>query len=141
MERPFVRMENFFNMDALLDTGSILPVWTASEEKLKAVGGKLIARDKPFGGFGGMTTGNIYEIQYFCIGELTFPHFHIIASPSDLPCQMLLSATMFHRLIYEIDDYNYALNITVPDTESFVRDLRIKDVNGRLQVFCTNVEE
>lgn len=45
---------------------------------------------------------------------------------------------MFHGLIYEIDDRNHKLNITIPDDENTVRNLKIEDANGRLHVLCTS---
>lgn len=137
-QRPTVYIEHFYSLDAMLDTGSMFPVWVANEDKLIALGGKLIATDKPFGGFGGMTTGNIYEISSFRFGQLIFPYFHIVTCPRHLPCQLILPATMFRGLIYEVDNYNYMLNVTIPDQESSIRNLKIKDDNGRLYVLCTN---
>ena len=54
---------------------------------------------------------------------------------------MLLSATMFSHLRYEVDDENHRLNVTVPDSQSCVRNLTIKDENGHLQVLCTSGDE
>jgi hypothetical protein len=51
---------------------------------------------------------------------------------------MILPATMFSGLRYEIDDENHEFNVTVPDNEPTDRDLIIKDKNGRLQVLCTS---
>ncbi len=84
-----------------------------------------------------MTTGTIYRLPTFQIGELIFPEFPIIASRIDLPCQMILSATMFNGLIYEIDDWNHKFNVTIPDHESHVRKLTIEDKNGTLHILCT----
>ena len=137
LQRPTVYLEQFFDSYAMLDTGSLFPVWVAEEQLLKDYGGILTAQDAPFGGFGGVTKGNIYEIPTFCVGELIFPNFPIIAAPHRLPCQMLFSATMFSHLVYEIDDQNHQLNITVPDKESVIRNLIIKDIDGNLQVFCS----
>ncbi|MBR2214583.1 MAG: hypothetical protein IJ849_02355 [Selenomonadaceae bacterium] len=136
--RPIVLLKNFFDLEAMLDTGSMFPVWVASEERLKSIGGILEGTNKPFGGFGGMTMGNLYRIPTFQLGDLIFPDFHILAHSHRLPCQMLLSATMFSRMMYEVDDQNHRLNVTVPDTESLVRNLRIEDQNGRLHIFCTS---
>lgn len=74
----------------------------------------------------------------FIIGDLIFPNMSLIAC-SDLekvPFQLILSATMFDNLLYEIDNKNHRLNITVPDDKSVIRNLRIKDTDGRLYVFC-----
>lgn len=57
----------------------------------------------------------------------------------NLPCQMILSAPMFDNLIYEIDNYNHRFNVSVPDTESMVRNLRVEDKDGILHVLCSGV--
>lgn len=43
---------------------------------------------------------------------------------------------MFHNLIYEIDSKNHKLNVTIPNNESTIRNLVIKDSDGRLHVLC-----
>ena len=53
---------------------------------------------------------------------------------------MIMSASMFSQLRYEIDDENHKLNVTIPDSQSWVRNLIIKDENGHLKVFCTSAE-
>ncbi|MDE7273580.1 MAG: hypothetical protein K2N95_11055 [Lachnospiraceae bacterium] len=53
---------------------------------------------------------------------------------------IILSATMFSHLIYEIDDWNHKFNITIPDSESNVRNLRVVDQNGKLYVLCNSNE-
>ena len=58
------------------------------------------------------------------------------ADLNEVPFQLILSATMFDNLIYEIDCKNYNLNVTIPSDESAVRNLRIKDTEGRLYVLC-----
>ena len=72
------------------------------------------------------------------IGDLNLPNTHIIACKDlqDVPFQVILSATMFQNLIYEIDDKNHRFNVTIPDDESNVRNLRIEDANGRLHILC-----
>ena len=136
-QRPIVFLAEFFQLDAMLDTGAVLPVWVEDEEILKAMGGVAIAFNQSFGGFGGTTTGTLYRIPLFRCGELLYPEFPIIVSPIDLPCQMLLSATMFSGLIYEVDDCNHKFNVTIPDHESHVRKLTIEDRNGNLHILCT----
>ena len=138
--RPIVRMKQPFEFDAMLDTGAVFPVWIESEELLKNFGGKLVAQNQSFGGFGGMTTGNVYRLPLFQVGDLIFPDFPLIVSPYRLPCQMILSATMFDELIYEIDAQNHWLNVTVPDTVNIVRRLKIEDQNGRLHILCMHDE-
>ena len=77
------------------------------------------------------------------VGKLIYPQMYIVANDDfDTPFYMILSATMFQNLIYEVDDKNHKFNVTIPDHESNVRKLTIEDRNGNLHVLCTgeNVE-
>ena len=136
--RPVVKLENWNNFRALLDMGAFFPIWTAEERILNDLGGKIVKQDVCFSGFGGTTKGNLYELQKLIIGDLIFSNTHIVACKDlrDVPFQLILSATMFQHLIYEIDDKNHKFNVTIPDNESNVRNLRIEDSNGRLHILC-----
>lgn len=136
-QRPVVILDN--NLTALLDTGAFVPVWTDDEDLLKSVyNAKLIKKDVPLSGFGGTTKGNCYQIT-LQIGNLIYPNMSIVVnSELNTPFQMILSATMFNGLIYEIDDINHKLNVTIPDGESAVRNVKIKESNGRLHILCTS---
>ena len=136
--RPIVHIKNFFQINAMLDTGAAVPVWTENETMLQAVGGIKVRENFSFSGFGGSTKGNLYRIPTFTLGELTFPHLPIVATKMNAPFYMILSATMFSRLIYEIDDCHHKLNITVPDGESTGRNIVVRDVNGRLKIVLAN---
>lgn len=140
-DKPIIQFENFFGISALLDTGADFPVWIDDEKKLKEIGGVLVGSNIPFGGFGGRTTGNLYRINYFQLGDLIFPRMPIVAKKLDIPCQMILSAPMFNGLIYEIDNVNYKLNVTIPDGKSIVQDLVMHDKDGKLHVVSSDGDE
>ena len=137
-QRPIVILRRIIPLEAMLDTGAILPVWVSSPKLLKAIGGLFDRANVPFGGFGGITKGDLYLIPNFRVGELVFPYMPIILSPHNLPCKMILSATMFNSMMYEIDNINHRLNVSVPDTESLIRNLKIEDKNGSIHIFCTS---
>jgi len=137
-QRPIIRIENFFNIYSMLDTGALIPVWVGNEDILKDIGGEIIAYNQPFGGFGGEARGTLYRIPVFRLGDLIYPKFPIIASPINIPCQMLATATMFGGLIYEIDDYHHKFNVTIPEDKSYVRKLEVKDSGGKLHVLCSD---
>lgn len=86
--------------------------------------------------------GNLYQIPYVAVGRLTFPNMHIIACKLNevVPYHIILSATMFRHLRYEIDDKEHFLNVTIPDGESLVRNLVIQDKKGKLNVLCQSEE-
>ena len=134
-QRPVVLLKN--SLTALLDTGAYIPIWTDEEDILVSVlGGKLIKENVPFTGFGGTAFGNLYQVT-FEIGDLIFPNMHIVAnSELNTSYNLILSATMFERLIYEIDAKTYRLNVSVPDGENLVRNLRIIDSKGGIHIMC-----
>ena len=136
--RPIVQLDSVLKFPAMLDTGARFPVWNYDEEILQAIGGEKIRENVSFGGFGGMTQGTLYRIKSLRVGELIFPHLPVVAAKLDVPCYMLLSATMFDRLIYEIDKFHHKLNITIPDTESSVRNIKDYDDNGRIKIVLAN---
>lgn len=69
------------------------------------------------------------------VGDLIFPDMHIVAN-SDLNTSynLILSATMFNGLIYEIDTYYHKLNITVLNDSDLVRNLRVVNKDGKIHV-------
>lgn len=140
-QRPIIHIPEFHNVDALLDTGSLFPVWCASEQQLQKFGGEKISDFAPFGGFGGNVVGKMYSLPTFQLGGLIYPHLKIIACEyPNMIMPLILPATMFNHLIYEIDNKHHCLNVTVPDDESHIRNLTIKEEDGRLHVFCTSAE-
>ncbi len=138
IQRPVIFLEEWYKFDAMIDTGALFPVWVDDEKALVKLGAKCIKNDVRFGGFGGEAKGNLYRIDYFRIGELVYPDFPIIACKVKAPCHMILSASMFSHLRYEIDDDNHKLNVTIPDSQSLVRNLTIWDEKGHLQVLCSS---
>ena len=139
-QRPVVKLEQFHNLKAMIDTGAVYPVWMNGEERLQRLGAVKKKDSVPFGGLGGMTRGALYEIPTLQLGDLIYPRMSIIAHRSNFPVPLLLPATMFNNLIYEINNKTHRLNITVPDNESISRNLVIKYENERLYVFCASAE-
>lgn len=140
-QRPVVKLMNFHGLDAMIDTGAVYPVWMNGEESLSKLGATKNRDSIEFGGLGGMTKGALYKIPIFQFGDLIYPNMGIIAHRSSFPVPLLLPATMFSNLIYEINNKTHRLNVTVPDDESISRNLTIKDENGRLYVFCSSAED
>lgn len=140
VQRPVARLDSFHGFNAMLDTGSVFPIWVEDENILVDLGGEVVKNRIEFSGFGGTSVGKMYKLPEIQVGELIYPNFHIIAYKMDMPCNMIISATMFQHLIYEVDDYNHTLNVTIPDKESNVRNLSITDTKGRLYVFCQPAE-
>lgn len=138
-QRPVVVLKN--GLTALLDTGAYIPVWTDDEDILISfLGAELIRNNVQMSGFGGVTYGNLYQVN-IDVGGILYPNMHIIANNDiDASFNFILSATMFHGLIYQIDTVNHVLNIDVPDTESIVRNLRVESRNGQQFVLCNGIK-
>lgn len=65
---------------------------------------------------------------------------HIIANNEiNATFNLILSATMFEGLIYQIDTVNHMLNIEIPDWGSNVRSLRVVNEDGKIFVLCNAV--
>lgn len=135
-KRPIVLLGN--GLTALLDTGAYIPVWTDEEEILISdMGAELVKVNVPLSGFGGFTYGNLYKVS-IDVGGIIYPNMHIIANNDiNAAFNLILSATMFDGLVYQIDTVNHVLNVDVPDHESNIRNLRIESKDGRQFVLCT----
>ena len=128
-QRPVVVVGDKFK--ALFDTGAFFPVWVAGEKTLKSQGAELIKENVPFSGFGGTATGNLYRVT-FQVGELVYPSMPILAnSELDVTFDVILSASMFDGLIYQVDTVNHVLTVEIPDNESTVRNIKLRDSSGR----------
>lgn len=131
-ERPIVRLDG---IDAMLATGTVLPIWNGSEDDLKATGAILIREDIGTGTTYGDASGKLYEMHDFTFGEISYPTLHILCSPSDfVPCQMLLGSAMFEGLSVGIDNVDHKLTIKVPDGVSATRNIIAEDEGGKLKV-------
>ena len=140
-QRPIIYLElkdKKAKINAMIDSGALFPVWVTDEDLLVSLGAELVKNNVEIGGLGGKAHGNLYKFDYIQIGKLTYSGCYIVASKLDLPCHLILSATMFQNLIYEIDDKNHKLNVSIPDDESVVRNLVIEDKEGELHVLCSS---
>lgn len=138
--RPVVKLNWFNGCRALLDTGALLPVWTANGEILQELGAKLIKKNVSFGGFGGDAEGALYRVDFY-LGNLIFKDMPIVAtSMQDLNCHLILPAIMFDKTIYEIDTINHALNIDTKDNQ-LVRILKVSDDSEKFSVYLAGTYE
>ena len=136
LQRPTIVLKG---ISAMIDTGAYIPVWTANEQDLiDKMGATLIKRDVKFRGFGGIAVGNLYKVNLI-LGELIFPDLPIISNDNvHAYCDLILSAPMFDKLIYEINMYTHKLTITVMDDADLVRNLKIVDTGGIVHVLCNS---
>ena len=57
-QRPVLRLKEFYDYNAMLDTGALFPVWVEEENILNELGGTAINNQVEFGGFGGKAQGS-----------------------------------------------------------------------------------
>lgn len=139
-QRPVVQLEK--NILAMLDTGALFPVWVASEENLKALGGVKISDSVSFGGLGGKLNGKVYRLDEFKVGDLVYRPLNIVVTKligNEPTVHMLLSATMFSDLKYEIDNKRHLMTVTIPDGESLERRVIVQDNGTQWQVLAGSV--
>ncbi len=139
--RPIAKINWFSGCRALIDTGALFPIWNKSEDMLvKKLGAKLAKRNVTFGGFGGEAQGNLYRVNFELDG-LIYIDMPIIASRlSKANWHMIISATMFDGMAYEIDTINKKLNIDTKDNQP-VRILRLSDDDNSLSVYLAETFE
>ena len=77
MQRPVAYIKNWHRLYAMLDTGSLFPIWVADEKSLVHLGAELLIDKVNFGGFGGQADGKLYKLPYFQMGDLLYPNFHM----------------------------------------------------------------
>lgn len=138
-QRPVVILNN--GLTALFDTGAYIPVWTDDEDILiSELGAVLVRGNMPLSDFGGSTFGNLYQVNLE-VGGILYPSMHMIANNEiNATFNLILSATMFEGLIYQIDTVNHVLNVEIPDWESNIRNLRVVNEDGKIFVLCGAAE-
>lgn len=138
--RPIAEIDWFDGCLAMVDTGALFPIWTSTDDALIELGAKLQMKDVSFGGFGGRTQGNLYRVN-FKLNNIIYVDMPIIAKEmNDLSCHMIISATMFEKMIYTIDDIDKKLEIRIPDNQ-IVRNLRLSNEKGGISVYLAGTYE
>ena len=123
-DNPVIILDSFHNATALIDTGAKIPVWLEDEKDIQAAGGILKQSNIRIKGLSQkVSTGNLYTLSNFQIGKIIYTKLDIVVLPDkNTTYNILLSATMFRGMIYEIDDINHRFNVNVPDSDT-VRNL------------------
>lgn len=133
--RPIAALNWFHGCRALIDTGAFFPIWNGDGKILEeGFGATLQKKNVGFGGFGGKANGDLYRVD-FELNGLFYVNMPIIACELERTnWNIILSATMFDGMIYEIDSIHKKLNITIPDNQP-VRILRLSDDTNNISVY------
>ena len=129
--RPVIKL---YNLPALIDTGAIIPVISIFPSIFeKYFESKLILENGTISGIGGDEFGAVYSLTNFKIGDLNFKDFEVfVPYEPRLQFPILLGATLFHSMIYEIDTLNQKFTVRMNDDQPLNREFKIKKVKGNL---------
>ena len=130
-QRPVIEL---YNLPALIDTGSVIPVFSIFPSTLeKYFEIKLLLENESIEGFGGEERGSVYSIKNFKIGELIFNDFEVfVPTRPKIQFPFLLSSTLFYEMEYTFDTINGNFIVRMKDEQNFERDFKIKELNGKL---------
>ena len=93
-----------------------------------------------FGGFGGKAKGDLYRVN-FELNGIYYIEIPIITSELEgTNWNLIISATMFDGMSYEIDTVNKKLNIDTKDNQP-VRILKLSDDNNSISVYLAGTYE
>lgn len=119
--RPITILTAFHKLKALVDTGADFPVWIEDKEVLEKLGAVSLHKKVLFTGFGGNVQGELYRLDLIFGNSLNnsivYNKMPIIACDqlNSTNYQIILPATIFENMIYQIDNINHKLNIDIPD--------------------------
>ncbi len=137
---PVIILPWFNNCRILIDTGATLPMWLKSIVPLKIKGAVKENRTVNLKDVGGNSAGDLYRVN-FDFGNIHFmslPIVHKEISVAD--AYMILPATLFEGMIYEIDNINHIFTVKV-DNKKCYRDFQIKDEKGIPYIYLANAYE
>ncbi len=129
--RPVIEL---YKLPTLIDTGAIIPVISIFPSIFeKHFESKLILENGTISGIGGDERGAVYSLANFKIGDLIFKDFEVfVPYEPRLKFPILLSANLFHGMIYEIDTINQKFTVRMTDEQSLNRECKIKKIRGQL---------
>ena len=129
--RPVIEL---YKLPTLIDTGALIPVFSIFPTTLeKYFEINLLLPDEHITGFGGEEKGSVYSISKFQVGDLIFNDFEIfVPYKPKFQFPFLLSANLFHGMIYEIDTINQKFTVRMMDRQLLTRECKIKKIHGQL---------
>lgn len=125
--RPVIEL---YHLPALIDTRSVIPIISLYPSMIeKVLDAKLILSDI----FLNCEKGAVYSVSEFKIGEIIFKDFEVfVSNEPKFQFPFLLSITLFHGTIYEIDTINKKFVVRMKDEQNLMRECKIKEVRGQL---------
>jgi len=129
-QRPVI---DLYGVEALLDTGAFLPVVSLPAKVVEKVfSAEKILPDQHIGGIGGETSGDVYRLSDFKIGDIVYSPFDVfVPHKSRLSFPILLSATLFNGTSYTVDTEKMQLIVDTKNT-SLRREFKLITLKGKL---------
>lgn len=129
-QRPIIKL---YGHRALIDTGAVIPMISLEAEELQEkFAAQMILGHQFIGGIGGRSSGDVYRLSEFRIGEISFAPFDVFV-PYDplLKYPILLGAPMFYGMFYGFDTEE---NKFVIETKKMPlkRSFKLRELNGQL---------
>ena len=140
--RPIVRSAMFYGLAILIDSGADFPVWVADEESLIVAGGKSLNTKGCFHGFGGVAEGNMYRLTVNLgtdeNNSIIFNDMPLIACKTENKpnFQLILPATAFANMMYQIDNINHRFNLDIADNQTVI-NLKYKLAEDGPEIYST----
>ncbi|MDR2888366.1 MAG: hypothetical protein LBV33_00810 [Lachnospiraceae bacterium] len=127
MDEAILQKLMLHKIPVLIDTGAVIPIWTGSKSVLESFGAQFYKAGVPVSGFGGGTVGDAYNLPNLTIDRLSYRDIKIVACAElgVVPFFMIISATMFRGLAYEVDIMKFNLNIRMNPGDSYARKLKV----------------
>ena len=132
-QRPVTKL---YGVNTIVDTGAVIPTFSIPTYILeRTFHGEKILDNATIGGFGGKSTGCIYALKNFKVGDMVFEHLEVFVPDNPVTkYPFLLSATMFYGTDYDINTITGEMTVNIPYNMSLNKDFRIQELNGELYV-------
>lgn len=124
--RPiFMAKINHIDINCMLDTGAIIPVFSRNEKIFKRTfsryKGVTPCKYVTLSGFGNTKcTGLVYNVPEFTFSDgkhtIKYKDMKVLHVPSNMPCDLILPATMFVTTRYAIDAVSTPFHIYIEPT-------------------------
>lgn len=123
-QQPTIVLSEFYNLRALIDTGSMLPMWIKDRDLLEELGGVPLNREVNITGVSGTEAGKaLYRINV-PFGEIIYKDMPIIYNPiySDnlKNVHIVFGATNFRGMRYTLDTENNKLIVELLNNQMVI---------------------
>ena len=129
-QRPIIELYDF---RTLIDTGAVIPMFSMQIKELQRnFAAEKLLEHHTIGGIGGETMGDVYRLEEFKIGELTYAPFDtFVPYEPSLKYPILLGAPLFHGMFYGFDTAKSKFVVETNDIP-LTREFKLHELRGQL---------